>query len=103
MPPTGTSQSPVPPPITWYRKQRFWRRLSSSADANVPMSAVGQRDAAREVGVERRAQQLAERALDDVVPQCVVAETLARTVARRRQRLGDRGEEVRARAGAMRS
>ena len=38
MPPTGTSQSPVPPPITWYRKQRFCRSDASSADANVPMS-----------------------------------------------------------------
>ena len=39
IPPTGTSQSPVPLPITWYRKQRFWRSDSSSSPANVPISA----------------------------------------------------------------
>ncbi|CAH0326465.1 hypothetical protein SRABI128_05355 [Microbacterium sp. Bi128] len=38
MPPTGTSQCPVSPPMTWYRKQRFCAREASSADANVPMS-----------------------------------------------------------------
>ncbi len=39
MPPTGTSQSPVPPPMTWYRKQRFWSRVGSWASAKVPMRA----------------------------------------------------------------
>ena len=38
MPPIGTSQSPVPPPMAWYRKQRFWRRPGSSSGANVPIS-----------------------------------------------------------------
>ena len=37
IPPTGTSQSPVPPPMTWYRKHRFCRRDGSSAAANVPI------------------------------------------------------------------
>ncbi len=39
IPPTGTSQSPVPPPITWYRKQRFCASVTSWAPAKVPMSA----------------------------------------------------------------
>ena len=39
MPPTGTSHRPVPLPITWYRKQRFWRAARSSAAANVPIGA----------------------------------------------------------------
>jgi hypothetical protein len=39
MPPTGTSQSPVPLPITWYSKHRFCRSESSPARANVPISA----------------------------------------------------------------
>ena len=39
MPPTGTSHLPVPLPITWYRKQRFWRSSGSSAGANVPIVA----------------------------------------------------------------
>ena len=39
MPPMGTSQWPLPLPITWYRKQRFWRRSASCAPAKVPMSA----------------------------------------------------------------
>ena len=69
MPPTGTSQSPVPPPITWYRKQRFWRRLSSSADENVPIrpsvSAMP-----RAMSVSSDARSIApERPLDEVVPQ----------------------------------
>lgn len=37
MPPTGTSQSPVLPPITWYRKQRFCRSDGSCAEAKVPI------------------------------------------------------------------
>ena len=39
MPPTGTSQSPVPPPITWYSRQRFCSRPGSASEAKVPMSA----------------------------------------------------------------
>jgi hypothetical protein len=39
IPPTGTSQSPVPLPMTWYRKHLFWRSSGSSVGANVPMSA----------------------------------------------------------------
>jgi hypothetical protein len=38
MPPTGTRHSPVPLPIRWYRKHRFWIRDSSWRDANVPMT-----------------------------------------------------------------
>ncbi len=39
MPPIGTSQSPVPPPSRWYRKQTFCSSDGSSARANVPISA----------------------------------------------------------------
>ena len=39
IPPTGTSQSPVPPPIRWYRKQMFCCRSSSPARAKVPIRA----------------------------------------------------------------
>ena len=39
IPPTGTSQWPLPPPITWYRKQRFWRRSRAWARLNVPIRA----------------------------------------------------------------
>ena len=39
MPPIGTSQSPVPPPSRWYRKQTFCVSDGSSARANVPINA----------------------------------------------------------------
>jgi hypothetical protein len=34
MPPTGTRQAP---PITWYRKQRFWTSDGSCREAKVPI------------------------------------------------------------------
>ena len=39
IPPIGTSHSPVPPPIRWYRKHTFWASAGSSVRANVPISA----------------------------------------------------------------
>ena len=72
IPPTGTSQSPVPLPITWYRKQRFWRRSASCAPANVPISASVRHDPALEVVGEVPLQALAQRPLDQRVPGRVV-------------------------------
>ena len=51
IPPTGTSQSPVPLPITWYRKQRFWRSVVVDAREG-PDQRVGGDDPALEVVLE---------------------------------------------------
>ena len=96
MPPTGTSQWPVPPPTTWYRKQRLASR--SWAWVNVPISASVSTMPRTVSSAKCSLDQLADRPLDERPPRrrrrrgggsrrrCAAARSASGTPARRRRR-----------------
>ena len=92
IPPTGTSQSPVPPPITWYRKQRFWRRSSPWACANVPINASVSTTPATTSSLTRPVDRITDRRFEQRVVRRVVGDQGADLVARS-QRFGQRGKQ----------
>ena len=84
MPPTGTSQSPGAAADHVVEEAAVLAQARLVAAGEGADEPVGQRDAPREVAPQRGAQQFAERALDDVVPELVVVQARPQRRAARR-------------------
>jgi hypothetical protein len=92
MPPTGTSQSPVPAADHVVQKAAVLAQVGVVRSGERADERVGERHAAHEVVAERRVEQLAQRRLDQRVPERVVAGHAPQLVAGA-QRLGERREQ----------
>ncbi len=88
MPPTGTRHSPVPRPITWYRKQRFWLQPRIIRGTEGADQCVGQQHAPYGLVGEGVLEDVTDRPLDKIAPG--LGRYPAPQLLARRQRLGQR-------------